>query len=445
MALFGKLSKDADALMAMRHSGDTALPLRLPRSNLSNEFIMGEAERIARQTMGEHVMSGKKGDTKNLSGKSMKESQRVKNIPYQLQQVGTVAPETTYTPRYGEVRVAVPGDQTVSNSVLTMLNNEPNDAIIEGGSRYGLGAKHLPVPEFWKSGPRPATAIQEKINRLYDLYEPDSVVGSHMSMGPTSNNFAMHQADATLRAIDYSNLRPEAANKFDKIIANGYYDSNKKKHIDFPDWVGISDPQAALAQMAVNPELRKWVNNRFKTPTVTKPLGLPNGLDIQYAITEPALRDMEINVVGLSNGRMIRGAPVEEAGKSHNTYSHRIQGIAEGPTDNLESFVMAFPDASEHIASTKRPADFTGTIQKVFPHQVVDDQYINQLGEYHNRLNQLIKGGGKKRGGSVAKASKAEAVFKQKVQELLAEHQKAEGGNISKPDISKKDGGWVYG
>jgi hypothetical protein len=449
LRLFGHLSKDAQALQEARmaahmpHSGDTTLPLKLPRTNLSNEFIMGEAERIARQMMGEHVTSGKKGDTKNLSGKSMKEAQRVKGIPYQLREVGTVAPETTYVPKVGEVRVTVPGDQTVSNAILESLHNEPNLAEIQGGSKYGLGAKHLPIPEFWKSGPRPATSLQNKVDRLYDLYEPSSVVGSHMSMGPTSNNFAMHQADATLRAIDYSKLHPEAANKFDEIIANGYYDSNKKKHIEFPNWAGIADPQGALMQMAADPELRKWFNNRFKVPKVTKPLGLPNGLDVQYAISEPALRDMEINVVGLSNGRMIRGAPVEEAGKSHNTYSHRIQGIAEGPTENLESFVMAYPDAADYIAKTKRPADFTGTIQKVFPHQVVDDQYLNQLGEYHNRVNQLIKGGGKKRGGSVAKASKAEALFKQKVQELISEHHKANGGGISKP--VKEEGGWIYG
>ena len=41
----------------LSHSGDKALPLKLPRANLSDEFIDQQADRVARQMLGEHVTS----------------------------------------------------------------------------------------------------------------------------------------------------------------------------------------------------------------------------------------------------------------------------------------------------------------------------------------------------------------------------------------------------
>lgn len=382
----------------LSHSGDKALPLKLPRANLSDEFINAQADRVARQMLGEHVTSGKAGDTKNLAGRSMKESQRVKNLNYKLTPTGTVAKETPYTPRKGDVKVAFPGDQTVSDKILDEVEGFPIDSPQQGGAYYGLGQKHLKDPEFWKSTENPAKMVQAKVDRVAELYDPERVIGSHLAMGPTSNNFAMHFADANLRAIDWSKAQPSKINQFDKLIAKGYFDPVAKKKVTFPDWPGLADREAALAAMKENTALRKWVNNRFKTPAVTEPLGLPNGLDIQYAITEPRIRDMEINMTGLMTGELKPNALVEAAGAPHNTYSHRILGEALGPQEVLTPFVLDFPDAAKHIASTKRPSDFTGTIQKVFPHQVVDDQYINQYNQYRERIKKLT---GKKKGGAV--------------------------------------------
>jgi hypothetical protein len=386
------------------HGGDKALPLKLPRANLSDEFINDQAERVARQILGEHVTSGNVGDTKNLAGRSIKESERVKSLDYKLSPTGTVAQETPYVPSKGDVLVAFPGDQTVSNKILEELNGFPINSVQEGGAYYGLGQKHLPEPEFWKSTEVPAKNVQNKINRIAEAYDPDRVIGSHLAMGPVSNNFAMHLADANLKSIDWSKVNPSQIDLFDRIISNGYFDSVKKKDVTFPDWPGLANPDLALAAMKENTSLRKWFNNRFKTPAVTKTLALPNGLDAQYAITEPRLRDMEINMTGLMNGKLMPNALVEAAGNPHNTYSHRILGEAIGPQEALTPFDISFPDAAQHIRSTKRPSDFTGTIQKVFPHQVVDDQYVNQYNQYLNRIKELT---GRKKGGKVQDLTEA--------------------------------------
>jgi hypothetical protein len=174
-----------------------------------------------------------------------------------------------------------------------------------------------------------------------------------------SNNFAMHFADANLRAIDWSKADPDKINKFDTIIANGYKDPKTKEIVTFPHWPGVADREAAMEVMKSDSALRKWFNNRMKVPKVTQPLGLPNGLDIQYAITEPLLRDMEINMTGLMTGDLQPGALVEEAGNPHKTYSHRILGEAIGPQEVLTPFVISNPDAAQHIATTKNPSDFT--------------------------------------------------------------------------------------
>jgi hypothetical protein len=188
---------------------------------------------------------------------------------------------------------------------------------------------------------------------------------------------------------------------FDRLIANGYVKKNQKtgqmEHINFPEWPGIADPDAALEVMKANPELRKWFNDRMKTPKVTQPLGLPNGLDIQWAITEPQLRNMEVNLTGLSAGEMVPGASLTDTA-AHNTYEKGIRGKALGHQEVLTPFTLSYPDAAQHIASTQRPQDFTGTIQKVFPHQMVDDQWLDEVAKYRELIKKYT---GQKSGGEI--------------------------------------------
>ena len=85
----------------------------------------------------------------------------------------------------------------------------------------------------------------------------------------------------------------------------------------------------------------------------------------------------------------------------HATYSHGIPGQAIGRLAGHVPARLAFSDASKVIAETKRPQDFTGTIQKVFPHQVVDQQWQDEVGQYLEYLKRIT---GKKKGGQVTMA-----------------------------------------
>lgn len=386
---------------------EEAMPLVLERAKPKTSQEINEiAERVARQMIGEHVTP--QGKTVNLAGRSKREAERVKQLQFELTPTGTVAQAQVNKPQIGDVNVAFPGDQTISDTILASLQGETIDSLQQGGAKYGLGQKHLIDPEFWKSNIGPAQGIQGRIDDLYAKYMPERMVGEHLAMGPMSNNFAMHFADANLKALDWSKLKPKDVAIFDSHIADGYVIKKKNKttgevttkHVKFPEWPGLAAPDLAFEAMQKNPELRKWFNNRMKTPDLTQPLGLPNGRDIEYAITEPAIRNLEINMTGLNTGILKPNAPVEPLGAIHNTYTHRILGEAIGPREVLSPFTMSYPDATAHVLRTQNPSDFTGTIQKVFPHQVVDQQYLDEMGKYQDRVKQIT---GYKKGGAVKK------------------------------------------
>jgi hypothetical protein len=394
MGALNLLAKSAKVAEANR-----ALPLRLARAAPKTQAeIDALATRVAKQMNNEHVVSGKPKDTKNLAGRSMKENKRLSGLEYLVEPTGAARESVIYQPRKGDVNVAIPGDQTISDSILRSVGDiEGINSHQQGGSRYGLGKMDLEEPIFWASGESAAQNAQNKFNDVGEFFDPERVVGQHMAMGPISNNFAMHFADANLRAIDWSKAKPNNVNVFDSIIAYGYKDPKTGERVKFPNWPGLADHEGALAAMKEDSNLRKWFNNRMKTPDVTQPLGLPNGLDIQWAITEPQLRNMEINLTGLSAGEMVPGAELTDTA-AHNTYDKGIRGLALGHQEVLTPFTLSYPDAAQHIASTKNPSDFTGTIQKVFPHQIVDDQWLDEVGKYRELIKKYT---GQKEGGEI--------------------------------------------
>jgi hypothetical protein len=109
---------------------------------------------------------------------------------------------------------------------------------------------------------------------------------------------------------------------------------------------------------------------------------------------------MEVNLTGHAVGEMMPGAPLTNTAE-HATYNKGIPGRYAGHQEVLTPFAISFPDAAQHIMSTQRPQDFTGTIQKVFPHQRVDQQFIDELGTYRKKIKEIT---GKKAGGEVEMA-----------------------------------------
>ena len=395
---------------AAKGAKEAAVPLSLPRVRPSTKDILEAAERVGKQQAGEFVKSPLLKETTNLAGRSKKEVERLKALEYKTTPIKDLPEMKPYEAKVGEVNVALPGDQTISDMLLESIDDIPVGTTAEGGALFGRG--RLADPEesraFWASNIGPADIFQRKVTELAKLYDTDMITAYHLAMGQTANNFAQHLADANMRAIDFSKLDKKKMNTFDSEIANGFYkkDKNTGKVIwtQFPDWPGIANPQEALDAMKENPELRKWFNNRAKTETLTKKLDLPYGKAIEWAMSEPELRNMEINLTGLSAGRMQPGAELIPE-SAHQTYSHDIPGTALGKAPELAPFSISFPDATSFVREKYRPQDFTGTIQKVFPHQVVDEAYLEDMNKYYTQLRNVR---GFNKGGAVSYADGGE-------------------------------------
>lgn len=400
LAKIGKMAKAAKA------AKEAAVPLDIPRVRPTKQDILEAAERVGRQQLGEHVTNPLTGKTTNLAGRSMKESKRVKNLEYDIKPIKQIPESKPYEAKIGEVNIALPGDQTVADMILHSVEDVPIGSVQEGGAKFGLGRMLDPEQEraFWASNLGPASNFQNKVNEIAQKFDTDQVTAYHLAMGQMANNFAQHFADANMRAIDYSKLNKNQMEIFDSIIAYGYKDPTTKEMVKFPEWPGIANPEASLEMMKQNPNLRKWFNNRMKTPDVTQPLNLPNGKSIEWAITEPEIRNMEVNLTGLSAGRMKPGAELIPE-SSHQTYSHDIPGTALGHAPELAPFSISFPDVTSFVREKYRPQDFTGTIQKVFPHQVVDEAYLEDMYNYYTQLRKVR---GFNDGGSVKKAAGSE-------------------------------------
>lgn len=389
-------SKVEEAVKPAQIGNYQALPLKLPRApNLPPQELTKTAERVARQQMGEHV---RKSPTKaeNLAGRSMKEVERLKNLDIELQPTKQIPTPTVVPEKKGEVRIGLPGDISITDQILMSVNNLPIGAQQEGGALYGFGKMDLPDPAFWASNRVPAQQVQNKAADVANVFDTPDVLAMHLAMGHEAMNFAQHFADANLRAIQQMPVHPESAKLFNEIVRAG----NPKTGEKFPHFPGVENYEETYKALQQDPEMRKWFNNRMKVDKVTGPLGLPSGKEIEYAVMEPALSNMEPSMVGLSVGRLRPGAELIPD-SAHKTYSHDIPGLALGRTQELLPIDLAFPDAAAHVRKTKRPDDFTATIQKLYPHQVVDQQYIDQVGEYYNRLRQIR---GYNKGGAVKKS-----------------------------------------
>ena len=231
------------------------------------------------------------------------------------------------------------------------------------------------------------------------------VVGKYIMMGPESINYAQHFADANLQAIDLGKMTKAQIEQFNKLVREGYPYKKSGEHFQrvFPSFPGIEDKGSAYLHMAIDPDLRKHFNSLMQKSTVTDALNMPSGHDIRFAITEPSLRDLEPGVTGYSMGRMRPDIPASELKLSeHPTYSHDIPGHFMGQSRHPIPYELSFPDLVKSIRENPRqaPHEF-GTLQYSGPTQTIDQQLIDELRMYEERMKELT---GKAAGGPMTKA-----------------------------------------
>lgn len=366
----------------------------------SKQEIEAIAERIAPQVTGEYVRESAKS-AKTVAGKTQKQFQREKTLPVDVRPTTEerVPQAVDIEKLKGDVMIGVPGDPTLTGKTLygvgdfTLGSPSPQ----HGGPLYGLYSDDA----FWASGIGPARGVQNLAKRASKQYDAP-VKGNYIMMGPESINYAQHFADANLQAIDLSRMTKDQVEKFNELIRKGSPKSGPR--VSFP---GIEDKGEAYLQMAMDPELRKHFNALMQMPTVTEPLNLPSGTDIRFAITEPALRDLETGVTGFSMGRMRPDVASKDLPLStHPTYDYDIPGEFMGQSRYPVPYELSFPDTLQSVrANPKQARQEFGSLKMVGPRQIIDQQMIDEIKMYEERMKQLT---GKKAGGAVRKAAGGE-------------------------------------
>jgi hypothetical protein len=359
------------------------------------------ARRMAPQLLGEFV----RGDagTQSVAGKTQKQFAKEKEMKHDIRPTGAERPlpkTVDVEDLKDQVMIGISGDPTISGQTLHGLNGVPLESPSpqHGGPLYGLGRDE----EFWASGLGAANRVQNlarEAGKQYDM----PVLGKYIMMGPESINYAQHYADANLSAINPAKMSKGQIESFNNLVREGYpYTKNKERFQRvFPAFPGIENPSEAYLHFSIDPELRKHFNALMQMPTVTEKHGMPSGVDVRHAITEPDLRNLETGVTGKSIGRM--RPEVTQLGLSeHPTYSHDIPGEFMGSSKYPIPYELSFPDTVKAIRENPKqaPHEF-GSLKMIGPRQVIDQQMIDEIKQYQEMIKKYT---GQKKGGAVHKA-----------------------------------------
>jgi len=377
---------------------EPSLPLNLPRAAAkTKEEIRPVAQRMAQQMTGEFVRPDPKKSI-NPAGKSGVQFEMEKGLTHDIRPTEgrTLLPQEVadIEKQQGLLKIGVSGDTSIADKTLYRAGPYELDLASpqHGGPLFALGGEGA-----WASNNPVAATFQKRVQELSQAHGDAPVLGQFLAMGPQGSNFALHFADANLRAIDPSKMTKGQIEQFNKLIREGSEKSGPR-----PSFPGIEDKESAYLHFAFDPELRKHFNALMQLPKYTDSLGLPDGRVILHAITEPELRNTEVLTSGLSQMRLDPSVnPSDLKLSAHPTYSHVIPRVPESPISRTKYPVPAeleFPDVAEFIKHNYRPRDATRVYQTATPRQMVDPQHIDEMKMYEELMKEYT---GKKEGGEV--------------------------------------------
>ena len=403
----GGAAKALRNLLKPRRTEEPSLPLDLPRAPAkTREEIRPAAQRMAEQMTGEFVRPNPKKSI-NPANKSRVQFEMERGLTHDIRPTpgGILLPQQVadIEKQQGMLKIGVSGDTTIADKSLYRAGPYQLDmqSPQHGGPLYALGGEGA-----WASNNPVAANFQRRVQELSRAHGEAPVLGQFLAMGPQGSNFALHFADANLRAIDPSKMSKRQVEMFNRLIREGSDKSGPR-----PSFPGIEDKDSAYLHFAFDTELRKHFNAMMQKPDYTSKLGLPDGRVILHAITEPELRNTEVLTSGLSQMRLDPSVnPADLALSVHPTYSHvipKVPGSDIGRTKYPMAAEIEFPDVAEFVRQNYRPKDVTRVYQTATPRQIVDQQHIDEIKMYEELMKQYT---GKKKGGKVGPLSAVEKV-----------------------------------
>jgi len=384
---------------------ELTLPSKLPRAKpRSKEDLRPLAQEMAEATRGDFYRP-EPSKSVNPAGKSFDQWKTEQNLVHDIRPTAKhqAIPRADIEKQKGMVKMGISGDTTVAEQVLHKAGPYALDipSPQHGGALYGLGGEGA-----WASNNPIAANVQKRINEISQAHGNAPVLGQYMQMGKLGSDFALHFADANLRAIDLSKMSKDQIEMVNELIRKGSPKSGPR-----PSFPGIEDKESAYLHFAIDPEIRKHFNAIMQKPTYTESLGLPDGRIIHHAITEPELRNLPVTTTGFSQMELVPGYDPEKLLLSeHPTYSHVIPGNVGSPLTRTQYHTPAqveFSDVHEYLTKSGPrkydEKDMTRMYQTSTPRQIIDQQHIDEIRMFEELMKEY---GGKKKGGAITKDKK---------------------------------------
>ena len=363
----------------------------MPRAQpLTQAEIRMYAERMAPQVAGELTRGA---GAKTIAGKSQKQFKREQTLPVDRTVLpGAVDPSAplpfmTLEDQKGSVLLGLPGDPTLARVNVSGIGDVPFEQAVtqHGGPRYGDENK------LWASNLGAATGLLNAADRASRQFGDAPVIASYMKM-PSGFGFAQHYLETLLQYQRPDLLNKAAREALEKDIKEGFVKQGKR--VAFPDFPGFDD-LGAVAQAAENDSnLRKHLAAKLGT---SEKYGLRPAADVQFAVSHPELTNLETGASGFTLGELIPGQLTESA---HPTYSHDIPGKVLGQMQYSTPYDLLYRDQLELIRKNPEAPEFN-TLKLLGARQQIDEQLVNEINEYQERMRQLL---GRKKGGAVKKA-----------------------------------------
>lgn len=285
------------------------------------------------------------------------------------------------------------GDRAETGKILTHVNNRKAkyETPLTGGGKYGQ-ANYDPVMEkssAWESGKGKVGTLRNRITDIAESgYQPVGVFspGSHVQV-----DFNTMMPHALLGQFDQTDTTKKLVKQFDKEVKSIY-----------PDWVGITSPEAEAQLMDKGNGVLRTVFTKTMGKDDYQAGGFPDVPSVRKAISDPDLFDTEIGTLGQNLAVFDPTGALVAAPKNPSAYPLSMSGQNIGKMDETEKFSDFFTTANERrrLLSSDPAGDYR-SFELSQPIQYADEEWLNNLRENRRLRDEAIKKGGYAKGGAI--------------------------------------------
>jgi hypothetical protein len=380
---------------------------------MSRQDIEGHADRMTAQIMG----------IDNPHGKTKQQLEREKSLKADIRYKKMKnIPDVDYSKLKNAFMVGIPGDPTIggvipvskmkkrfslqmptAGATLRAIDSKPLESPVPlyGGTRYGAyGGEN-----GWASDLGASRGLFNVVQKLHEEDPSREIYGNTHRMSNESANHAIHMLDSAI-----SHMRPHAQPKdhvdyLNNLVRNVRTSTNDIGDVK-PHFVGFENPNDLMLQASMDAKLRKKILGILAT-NKHFPGGKQMIDDIYFSISHPELRNLEVGTAGHGVLKFDPNRKLEDEISQHPTYAHDIPSSLIGKSRYPIPLAIAAPRSMQR--SFKKAKEMGLTLAQPFNdmsrsiiREPVDEQYINQLGEYEMAMKKRL---GYKKGGDV-KSSK---------------------------------------